>query len=453
MYQSEIVRIYTNRQHGGGGVSGSYPLLSRGESQHKKVRQFRELLQGTEKTGEPKVIYLHIPFCDSICNFCCFNRVLKQEDMVERYLETVKKEIKMYAQTEYVKSGKFNAMYFGGGTPTCLSTEQLIDLLSYCKNSFDFSEDAEITVEGSTVNSSKNKLKALYENGADRFSFGVQTFHQPTRELLNLQDTADNAIKVIRDAHELGIQNVDIDLMYNLPGQTLENWRRDLQMAINLQLENISLYALSVFPYAKLASQLKNNEIPPVGDVAAEIEMYVEGVKSLTEAGYIQQHLSHFTLPGKTHRYLKMRIGSEDCLAVGAGSNGKSANFIHSNCRSLEAYANKIDRWELPIEACITLSKEDEMRRMMMGGLELLSVNKQKFKERFGDEPENIFSATIKRLRQKNLIFVGDSEITLTETGKIWGHNVSRGFCSQQYMEQLDRLRGIHYPMKKKLFP
>lgn len=146
-----------------------------------------------------------------------------------------------------------------------------------------------------------------------------------------------------------------------------------------------------------------------------------------------------------------MRIGSQDCLAIGVGSNGKLASCVYRNYRSFDDYGTMINSRKFPIESCITLSKEDEMRRVMMGELELLSINKQKFKGRFGDEPENIFSNTINQLKEKGLIVISDSEIRLIDLGKIWGHNASREFCSPQYIEQLDRLRGTYYPVKKKV--
>jgi oxygen-independent coproporphyrinogen-3 oxidase len=186
--------------------------------------------------NEPKALYVHIPFCDKICSFCPFNKVLKKEDLVEKYISALEREINSYAQTKYVKTSHFGAVNFGGGTPSSLRAEQLVKIISFIKEKLIIDPDAFISVEGSPSNFSEDKLAALYKIGVNRVSFGVQTFNQKLGEVIELPQSSTRSIEILKNARKIGYNNICIDFIYNLPSQSIEDWKEDVQKAIVFSL-------------------------------------------------------------------------------------------------------------------------------------------------------------------------------------------------------------------------
>lgn len=417
-------------------IKPQYPFLYGLERNDKDY--FMHLLQ-QQCSGEEMMAYIHIPFCDSICSFCCFDRNLKTPTKVKNYLDALKAETEMYSLTPYVKSSKFGAVYFGGGTPSALSIEELSDILSVCLDKLTVADDAEITIEGSTHNFTKNKMEAVLRNGTNRISLGVQTFDDTIRRILNLLDTGKQAIEAVKTAHGVGCQNVDIDLIYNLPGQTLDSWREDLVKAVELEVESVSIYDLILRPNTKLARDIEAGEVPPLGDTRHRIEMYVEAIRLLTSAGYRQQHLTQFVLPGKECRYLKGRFGASSTLGLGNGAAGNIEDCVYRNVVSLDQYVKTV-RGTYPLDICIKLSERERIYSFVMKSLECLSVDCEKFRDLFGQNIEDVFEKTIDDLKTRGLIQGGGSNIYMTLSGIIWGYNVVTEFCPKDYKERLKSL-------------
>jgi len=378
---------------------------------------FIELLNNSNESDVKKGLYIHVPFCNSICTFCCFYRVLKDQSLVKKYISALRSEIKLYAETNYIKSSIFDAVYFGGGTPTCISSEDLMEILSYCKENFKISNNAEITIEGNPSDFDDKKFGSFLENGVNRLSFGVQTFDTLMRQkVLGRRLAGEEVARVIRDVHELGFNNVDIDLMYDLPGQTIEDWRKDLQTAIDLEVESLSFYRLRIYQTSKLAEMIKSGEVPPQSNKHAE--MYLLAIEMLRDAGYKQQSVDHFVLPSKEHLYSRIRLMPGETLALGPSPNGILGHYVYANVRSLEEYLAMISKGKFPIADGMRTSAADELRRAMMGQLKMLRVDVNEFQQRFKN-PLDVFSTVLSELERRNLVLVNDREIKLTERGML----------------------------------
>jgi oxygen-independent coproporphyrinogen-3 oxidase len=180
-----------------------------------------------------------------------------KRDYITPYLTALKKELNMYSETRYVKTSEFDEIVLGGGTPSVLSAEQLIDIISFCKQNFNISRDYMIKITGSTHSLDEYKLEKFAEYGVLQLDVGVQTFNNNIRRMLAIQDSGEHAEEIIRKARELGLYAC-IDLMYNLPGQTLEIWRKDVEKAIELNLEGIDCYPLEVYLGTMLDLQIKS---------------------------------------------------------------------------------------------------------------------------------------------------------------------------------------------------
>lgn len=375
---------------------------------------------GTENTSsERKELQPWIPFCTMKCSFCYFPTELMSNNKMGKYLSALKKSLKKYAETKYVKTSEFSEIYLAGGTPSIMSTEQTIDLLAFCEKNFDFDDGKEIKITGCTHDFDYKKLKALSEYGVDQLDVGVQTFDDESRKMFNMRDSARSAEETVRNARKLGLR-VSIDLMYNLPGQILKFWNRDVQRALELDVESVDCYVLDVYPETKLAQQLESGELPPRGDQDLETEMYLEAQNTFKAAGYKPTCHNRFSRIAEDFQEPCMEI-----LSTGAGSfMGTLGKFSYVDIEPAEAYVEAVNREKLPISKLSVSSIEDEMGKMMMRLYIRLPVNKWEFKKRFGKFPEEAFETAINKLKKKGLIEVDEKEIRLTKLGDIWRYNV-----------------------------
>ncbi len=400
----------------------NYPLGLSSQSPPKRFQYFLDILSDENENSEEKILHVTIPFCDSICTFCSNGRSLKTNDNVEKYILALKSEIDMYSKTRYINSSIFSALYFGGGgTPTVLSSKQLCDLLAYCKAKFTLCEDIEINIESTTHNVDDEKLRKLLECGVGRLYFGVQTFDDTIRKIFNRTDSGKQVAKMIKTAHSIGYTNVHIDLMYNLPGQNVEMWKDDLKKAIDLNVESISIFHFHVHPNLKLAAMLQSGEIQPIRNSNIAKEMYVEAVDMLRHEGYKLQTTSKFTLQDKENRYYDLFYKHpREGLGLGATNWFCSliGSYTYKNFESLKKYSAYLRDEKFPISIGMKMSKEEEMRRMMIRGLNS-GVDKSEFKKIFGNMPEDVFPEIIESLKKQGLIIIDDYEIRLTSSAII----------------------------------
>ncbi len=395
------------------------------------LKAFMEMLGSENTNSERKELQPWIPFCSLKCSFCYFPTELISGNQMGKYLDALKKSLKMYAETKYIRTSEFSEIYLAGGTPSIMSTEQTIELLEFCEKTFNVSEDREIKVTGCTQDFSYKKLKALSEYGVAQLDLGVQTFDDDVRGLVNLRDKAMNAEETIKAAHKLGLR-VSIDLMYNLPGQNLKVWSRDVQRALELDVESADCYALEVYPGTKLAQQLQSGDLPLRGDQEAETKMYLEAESTFKAEGYEKTCHNRFSRIAEDFQEPCMEI-----LGTGAGFfMGYLGKFSYVDIEPSETYIEAVNRGKFPISKLSMSSKEDEMGKMMMRLLIRKPVNKQEFKRRFGKLPEEAFENTINRLVKKDLIEVDEQEIKLTKLGDVWRINVCWEFCRPQEEKQ-----------------
>lgn len=397
------------------------------EVKPETLQAFMDFL-GTENTSsERKELQPWIPFCTMKCSFCYFPTELISNNEMGKYLSALKKALNMYAETKYARTSEFSEIYLAGGTPTIMSTEQTIDLLSFCEKKFNLNDSREIKITGCTHDFDYKKLKALSEYGVDQLDLGIQTFDDDVRRLINLRDNVRDAEETVKNAHKLGLR-VSIDLMYNLPGQTLKVWNRDVQRALELDVESADCYALDVYPGTKLAQQLQSGDLPPRGDQDAETEMYLEAQNTFKAAGYKPTCHNRFSRIAEDFQEPCMEV-----LATGAGSfMGTLGKFSYVDIEPAEAYIEAVNRGKFPVSKLSVSSIDDEMGKMMMRLYIRLPVNKKEFKRRFGKLPEEAFETTINKLEKKGLIEVDEQEIKLTKLGDVWRYNVCWEFSRQQ---------------------
>ena len=392
-------------------------------------KSFMEFLS-TENTSK-KLMELQpwISICDSRCAFCYFPTTTTTKMRIEPYLEALKKELEMYAKTKYVKTSVFDEIVLGGGTPSVLSAEQMIDLIEFCKARFNVNDEYFIKVTGSSKTLALKKIEKLAEYGVYQMDMGAQTFDDKLRKTMCLPDSAADVEKAIRHARKLGLC-VCVDLMYNLPGQTMESWINTLKKAIELDVE-IDAYSLHVDPDTLLEKMIRTGKSPPPGDAEYEKQMYLMAYELLTEAGYkavghdrysrVEWHMRESCLNGWPWGGI---------LTTGAGCfMGYLQRFSYSNLEDINDYMKTVNTGKLPISRLSESTPEDMMRRTMTRLYLRLPVDKKEFKQKFGTTPETVFPQQLQKLKTKGLIEINEKEVKLTKLGEVWKGNIAWEFA------------------------
>jgi oxygen-independent coproporphyrinogen-3 oxidase len=351
---------------------------------------------------------------------------------IELYLELLKKELEMYAKTKYVKASVFDEIVLGGGTPSVLAAEQMIDLIDFCKARFNINKEYFIKVTGSSKTLALKKIDKLAEYGVYQVDMGAQTFDDKLRKMLCLPDSAADVEKAIRHARKLNLC-VCVDIMYNLPGQTMESWISTLKKTIELDVE-VDTYSLHVDPGTVLEKMIRTGVSPPPGDAEYEKQMYLTAYKMLTEAGYKAVGHDRFS---RVEWHMR-----ENCLngwpwggilTTGAGCfMGYLQRFSYSNLENINDYMETVKAGKLPISRLSESTTEDMMRRTMTRLYLRLPVSKTEFMQKFGTTPEKVFPKQLQKLEGKGLIEIDDKEIRITKLGEIWKGNIAWEFAPNQ---------------------
>jgi oxygen-independent coproporphyrinogen-3 oxidase len=393
---------------------------------------FLNFLETENTSGRLMELQPWISVCDSRCAFCYFPTTASSKVQLEPYLDLLKKELAMYAKTKYVKTSYFDEIVLGGGTPSVLSAEQIIDLIDFCKANFNTSREYFIKVTGSSKTLALKKIDKLAEYGVYQMDMGAQTFDDKLRKALCLPDSAAEVEAAIKHARKLGLV-VCVDLMYNLPGQTMESWIDTLKKTIELDAE-VDAYSLHVDPGTILEKMIKNGQSPPQGNAEFEKQMFLTAHKMLTEAGY--KAVGH-------DRYSRVEWHMrENCLngwpwggilTTGAGCfMGYLQKFSYSNIENINDYMATVNEGKLPICRLSESSTEDMMRRTMTRLYLRLPVNKKEFMEKFQTTPEMVFPKQLKKLKDQGLIEIDNDEGRLTKHGELWKGNIAWEFAPSQ---------------------
>ncbi len=288
-------------------------------------------------TSAPAGIYLHIPFCAAICNYCNFNRGLHDESVRQRYVEALIADIRSFADP----SISADTIFFGGGTPSLLEPAELGRIIQACRDSFSVAADCEITMEANPESSSAEKLEAFRAAGANRVSFGVQSFRDEELRRLGRLHSSDTARIAVGAARAAGFDNLSLDLMMWLPGQSTTEWLASVDALIEQQPDHASLYLLEIYPNAPLRDEMARGgwSVAPDDDAAA---MYLEGLERLDRAGFEQYEISNVARTALRRSRHNLKYWQEgEWLAFGCGAH---ATFKGERWRTLTSTTEYIDR-------------------------------------------------------------------------------------------------------------
>ncbi|MCL2406615.1 MAG: radical SAM family heme chaperone HemW [Defluviitaleaceae bacterium] len=352
-------------------------------------------------------LYIHIPFCAAKCSYCDFLSFPADEAVMEKYVDCLREEIKSFA-AEFTEH-KVSTIYFGGGTPTCLSAYGIESILNEVRGHYCISDDAEITIEGNPESSTLEKLSILRTAGINRISFGVQSFDDKCLTAISRLHSAQQAADAFYIARNAGFGNVSIDLMFSLPHQSLGNYGETLDSAIALKPEHISCYGLTIEDGTPL------RDAGYTTDEELDREMFYLTCEKLKDAGYIHYEISNFTLPGFESRHNTAYWNGTDYRGFGLGASSYVDNVRFSNTDNLDEYfLRKYERKEV-----YNLSESDEMSEFMFLSLRLLEkgVDAAHFFRRFDKNIYSIFGLQLNELIEGGLLRTSGGRYILTPRG------------------------------------
>ncbi len=338
----------------------------------------------------------------------------------------MKKALGFYAESKYIQSSVFNELYVGGGSPSVLANDQIVDILRYCRENFNLTDDCTTKFTACTNDLSEEKLRTLASTKVDQLDIGIQTFDDSLRKMLALRDNAESATQKLKLAKKNSL-HVSIDLLYNLPSQTTEQWIKDITKAIELDVESVDCYPLELYSDTPLAKKITSAELPPAGDDSKELEMYLETYRIFRENGYSPTCHNRFSR-------LQEDFSEPSSEVVGTGAGffmGQLGNHIYSDIEDVKSYIATVQRGTFPIARLATKTAKEEMRKAMMLIYIRVPVDREKFKSQFGKFPEEEFPDELRKLHQKGLIETRDGKIYLTEKGDPWRVNIAWEFFKQ----------------------
>ncbi len=385
-------------------------------------------------------IYIHIPFCRSRCSYCDFaTDVFRNNETVERYVNALCEEIENAeartlvraqlrddegALTSVRASAQIDTIYFGGGTPSLLSSKQLEKILNAIHKKFPIDKNIELTMEMNPATVSLETLKEYRNLGVNRASFGVQTFNDRSLKLLARGHDAADARKTFELLRESGFENVSFDLIAGLPHQTIKDWSRNLDEALKLAPEHLSLYLLEIHEGTPLAEQIRSNRQPmPDEDLAGE--MYELMLDKTAAKGYTQYEISNFSLPERESKHNSKYWRCEPVFAFGVSAHSFDGQTRRANERDTNKYVSLVENNESPVVFEETLSAKQLSSEFAFLNLRMANgLDLDEYKRRFGADLNEEFSQDLDRLKEAQLIEFDENRLKLTRKGFLFSNEV-----------------------------
>ncbi|MFT4669241.1 MAG: oxygen-independent coproporphyrinogen-3 oxidase [Flavobacteriaceae bacterium] len=372
-------------------------------------------------------IYIHIPFCKQACHYCDFHfstSLKKKSELVAAICKELilrKAEIKEEIQT----------IYFGGGTPSLLTLEELEQIIDVVTSNFYISEDPEITLEANPDDLTKDVILQLSQSSINRLSIGVQSFFEEDLKLMNRAHNASEAMYSIKEALRY-FDNISIDLIYGIPGMSKERWQENLKIALSLKVPHLSCYALTVEPRTALETFIKQGIVPPVEDDVAE-EHYKLLLSTSEAAGYENYEFSNFSIEGYYSQNNTGYWQGKSYLGIGPSAHSYDGDTRSWNINNNTKYIKGIEAGSLPIEREV-LSKKDKFNEYIMTGLRTKwGLSLKKIEDNFGKVFHDYLLEQAEEALSNKLLFLEDNVLKVSKKGKF----LSDGIASSLFLVNL----------------
>ena len=400
--------------------------------------------------GMPLSLYIHVPFCDNLCYYCGCNKIVtKHYEQAIPYLETLYKEVGLVVQTLQSRQ-RVSQLHFGGGTPTFFSDDQLSHLMTFLREQFDFAKNAECSIEIDPRTVSRERLQNLWAMGLNRLSFGVQDFNPQVQEAVHRIQSTESVFALMQDARDIGYTEINVDLIYGLPRQTVDTFKETLQQIVELKPDRLAVYGYAHLPHLfKPQRRIHEEDLP---DAETRLSLLTMAIQGLQKAGYEYIGMDHFALPddslsiakrkGLMHRNFQGYSTHADCdlVALGVSSISRVSHVYSQNAKTIEEYTELVNAGHLPVMRGVTLSWDDLIRRSVITAImcqgevnfEAIELGYMiQFKDYFGYELNQL-----NKYVEEGFIEINDENIVVTPLG--WYFIRALAMIFDKYLQKPD---------------
>lgn len=372
-----------------------------------------------------QAIYIHIPFCSHICYYCDFNKVYLEGQPVDAYVNSLIKEMHFYQ--EELRQEPIKSIYFGGGTPSTLTCQQIERLFRALNSLVTYGSNVEVTFEMNPNDVTFEKLTTLHACGVNRLSLGVQSFDDALLKKIGREHNKDQALRAIQEAKVAGFRNISLDLMFALPTQTIEIFEQSLNQALALNLPHYSIYSLILEHKTIFYNLMRQGKLPlPSQDV--EADMFELAIGRLKTAGYDHYEISNYAKLGFESCHNLKYWANAHYFGFGAGAHGYLDGVRYQNHGPIQHYLAAVEKGSAVLKKeKLSLNQRIE-EEMFLGLRRRIGVNLTEFKEKFNVDLMKVYGRSIAELEQTGLIEIKEQRIKLTHHGLFLGNTVFQAF-------------------------
>lgn len=387
-------------------------------------------------------LYIHMPFCPSVCEFCYFGKMPFNKSLYNKYVEALKKEILMFKDHPDFHKREVTAIYVGGGTGSILTPDHLSELLALLRDTFPLSSNTEITIESHPLTLNHNKLSRYKEQGVNRICLGIQSFDKNNLERINRESHYHINEEIIQISKQIGFEKISIDLIYRFPGQTIMNLTRDLERTVEISPDQISVYSLEV------RGTLLESCLDEMPSDELDKKMYYLIKGFCEEHGYIHYEQCDFAKPCKYSRYSTNVWKTPQQMTLGFGAAAYSdyfGNHSWTNLYPVEKYINIVNKGLFPGILGIEMTGEELMAKYMVLGCRCMNIDKRTFESLFNVKIDDYFAAELEELLDNNWIRDKGDEYVITEIGVYYINNIAKKFYTESNIgEKQPKHKNIH---------
>lgn len=395
-------------------------------------------------------VYLHIPFCQSKCHYCDFVSGLFPGDLINPYVEALRKEIQRtdaILQATQIDPGlivqaRLDSIYLGGGTPSYIEARQILELIHTLRSAFDFVADVEVTLEVNPGSVDFDKIRQYQEAGVNRVSIGIQAFQEHLLKIMGRSHSVEDGIATIRLFRQAGFRNLSVDVMAGLPGQSLEDWQDTLRMVRLLSPEHISIYLLELHENTAFGRFYSHPDwgarsttgilaLPALPTEELVEHFYLEAVQQLSSAGYLHYEISNFARPGHQSRHNLKYWTNQPFLGFGCSAFSYLEKKRWGNEKNPWKYVERINQDCQAVDCLFPLNEQEVQEEAIFLGLRLIrGLDVHDFKARFGLDFQEHFSNPISYLQSGGLLECDADRVRLTPSGCLLSNEVFTEFLT-----------------------
>ena len=416
--------------------SGSQPVpANQAQSVFKELMSLPQTPLEQQPTSGKRLAYIHIPFCRTHCSYCGFFQNTSKKEEIARYVDYLEKEIRMAANDNWTQSGIFHGVYFGGGTPTDLTPEQITRLGHAIRESLPLANDVEMTFEGRFHGFDNDKVAACLDAGFNRFSLGAQSFNSELRRRMSRIDTGEFLLERLDYFNSLNNAAVVVDLMFGLPGQTLADWEKDLHTFLQSGAHGVDLYQLILLGKSRMMQSIQKGSMPEPASSPERAEMFQLGIETLTRHKVNRLSVSHWGRdPRERNIYNHNVKAGAEILPFGSGAGGNFAGHSIMLQRTLTGYYQALDAGQKPIMMMTRSTEHKPLTSMIGAGFDRGWLALEQLDTAAQTSLSNHCQPLFKAWQNNGLITRNHGILELTLAGQFW--NVTLHQALLNYLKQ-----------------